>query len=276
VAVAIPLMAFGLPIVDTGFTIVRRFLSRKPLFTGDREHVHHMLLARGWSQKRAALVLYAVCAGFGLFTLLFVESSEHTTGVVLFVLGICIMLAVSQLRYHEFEEIKASVKRNVGDRRVRGANNITVRRASRNLANAATLGELYGAVVEVLTVGEFNRAVMIIGESHNRESNEALLRREPALAQDQQAHVRDGMIWWTWQAGPENLDRSDSVWSLRLPLVTVNGALGHLNLYRAIGPEDLLLDINYLCTLFQEELAKATERLLAQTEGQARSMAVGA
>ena len=50
VAVAIPILAFGLPVVDTGVTIARRFLSGRPLFKGDREHIHHMLLARGWSQ----------------------------------------------------------------------------------------------------------------------------------------------------------------------------------------------------------------------------------
>jgi hypothetical protein len=219
-------------------------------------------------------VLYGVCASFGLFTLLFVQTSEHATGIILFVLGISIMLAVSQLRYHEFEEIKASVKRNVGDRRVRGANNITVRRASRNLANAATLAELYSAVVEVLAVGEFSQAVMIIGESHDPESNEALLLREPEAPEGERAHFRDGMIWWTWRAA--GAEANQSLWSLRIPLVTGNAALGHLNLYRAIGPEDLLLDINYLCTLFQEELAKATERLLAQSEAPRKTMAVGA
>ncbi len=286
VAVAIPLMAFGLPVVDTAFTMLRRFISRKPLFAGDREHIHHMLLQRGWSQKRAALVLYGVCAVFGLLTLLFVESSEHTTGVVLFVLGISIMLAVSHLRYHEIEEIKASVKRNVGDRRVRGANNISVRRASRNLAGAGTLAELFEAVVEVLEVGEFTQAVMIIGESGNPAGNEAVLMRESGVTTGRQAHMRDGMIWWTWQAQGVEMAASGgngngngngnghagSLWSLRIPLATGNMSLGHLNLYRVIGPDNILLDMNYLCTLFQEELAKATERVLTQEVEQRKSM----
>src|SRR5207253_2362583 len=66
VAIAIPLMIFGLPLMDTGLAVFRRFVSRRPLFDADREHVHHMLLARGWSQGRVALVLYGVCAIFGL------------------------------------------------------------------------------------------------------------------------------------------------------------------------------------------------------------------
>ena len=284
VAVAIPLMAFGLPVADTAFTMVRRFISRKPLFTGDREHIHHMLLQRGWSQKKAVLLLYGVCAVFGLVTLFFVASSGRTTGVMLFVIGISIMLAVSHLRYHEIEEIKASVKRNVGDRRVRGANNITVRRASRNLANAGTLADLFAAVVEVLEAGEFSQAVMIIGENCNPAGNEAVLRREPRATTAYQAHLRDGMIWWTWQeavnsGGHPNSNGNDNgavLWSLRIPLATGNMSLGHLNLYRAVGPENMLLDINYLCTLFREELAKATERLLTQEVEQGQTMFAGA
>ncbi|MDQ3174015.1 MAG: hypothetical protein M3Q91_09960, partial [Acidobacteriota bacterium] len=38
---------------------------------------------------------------------------------------------------------------------------------------------------------------------------------------------------------------------------------GYLNLYREFGGEALLLDINYLCDLFQSETAKAVERVLS-------------
>jgi len=88
VAVAIPILAFGLPVVDTGVAIARRFVSGKPIFQGDREHIHHMLLRRGWSQRRVALVLYCVSAVFGLLAMLFVNSGSSLTAVVLFVVGV--------------------------------------------------------------------------------------------------------------------------------------------------------------------------------------------
>lgn len=271
VAVAIPIMAVGLPVLDTGFAMIRRFISRKPIFTGDREHIHHKLLDLGWSQKKAALVLYGVCALFGLLTLLFVETSERTTGVVLFVLGVTIMLAVSHLRYPELDELRASVKRNVGDRRIRGANNITVRRACRNLTDAKSLSELFEAVVEVLEIGEFTRAVMIIGEGCDPAALEAALSREPFGAALSKARVRDGMIWWSWttgQAKPQGELADRTVWSLRIPLSADTVNLGHFNLYRSIGSDNVLLDINYLCTLFQEQLARATLRLLIENAPQ--------
>lgn len=119
VAVAIPVLAFGLPVVDTSVTIARRFISGKPIFKGDREHIHHMLLARGWSQRRVVFVLYAVSAAFGLSAMLFVNGGSGLTAVVLFVLGVAIALALGKLRYHEVAELRASVRRNLGDRRPR-------------------------------------------------------------------------------------------------------------------------------------------------------------
>src|SRR5438309_1673233 len=121
VAVAIPILACGLPVVDAGVTIARRFVSGKPIFQGDREHIHHMLLALGWSQRRVALVLYGVSAVFGLLAMVFVNSG-NMTAIVLFVVGVAVVVAVGHLRYHEVEEIRASVKRNIGERRTRAAN----------------------------------------------------------------------------------------------------------------------------------------------------------
>ena len=57
VAVVVPILAFGFPVVDTAMTMGRRMVSRKPVFEGDDEHIHHMLLARGWSQRKVVLVL---------------------------------------------------------------------------------------------------------------------------------------------------------------------------------------------------------------------------
>jgi len=45
VAVITPILAFGLPVVDTGVTMARRVIGRRPIFQGDDEHIHHMLLA---------------------------------------------------------------------------------------------------------------------------------------------------------------------------------------------------------------------------------------
>jgi UDP-GlcNAc:undecaprenyl-phosphate GlcNAc-1-phosphate transferase len=268
VAVAIPIIAFGLPMIDTGFTIVRRFISGKPLFEGDREHIHHMLLQRGWSQRRTAVVLYGVCAFFGFLTLLLTSNSGHVTALVLFIVGAAILLGVGNLRYLEIEELKAGVKRNVNDRRVRGANNIKVRRATLRVSRSQTLAELFAAVVEMLEIGEFARAVIMVGRQGEAEWTTAVLEREQETTALQQAQIRAEMIYWSWardDSQPAVLDDSENQWAIRLPLTSRKGAasiVGHLNLYHRMGQESVLVDINYLCTHFHEETSKAVERIL--------------
>ncbi|HVE78067.1 MAG TPA: MraY family glycosyltransferase, partial [Gemmatimonadaceae bacterium] len=62
VAVAIPVVALGLPVLDTALAITRRFLRGQPIFTADRSHIHHRLLSLGHSPKQVALLLYVACA----------------------------------------------------------------------------------------------------------------------------------------------------------------------------------------------------------------------
>jgi UDP-GlcNAc:undecaprenyl-phosphate GlcNAc-1-phosphate transferase len=166
VAVVIPLMVFALPVIDTGFTIVRRLISGHPLFQGDREHIHHMLLAKGWSQRRAAFVLYGVCALFGLMALLFTSDvSGRRTALLLVVIGATVVFALGRLRYHEVDEIKASVKRNLAftTRRQRAIHNVRIRRSCRSLAKAVNLTDLFKAIEEMLEGGEFVYAVVLVG-----------------------------------------------------------------------------------------------------------------
>jgi len=63
------------PILDTAFAIVRRWLKRRPIFGADREHLHHRLLDKGFDQRQAVLVLYALTLAFCLLALLLVRGA---------------------------------------------------------------------------------------------------------------------------------------------------------------------------------------------------------
>src|SRR3982074_2328600 len=69
VAVAIPVVSFGLPILETALSILRRLISGRPIFTADREHIHHKLLQMGLSHRQVVIVLYAVSALFAMLSL---------------------------------------------------------------------------------------------------------------------------------------------------------------------------------------------------------------
>jgi UDP-GlcNAc:undecaprenyl-phosphate/decaprenyl-phosphate GlcNAc-1-phosphate transferase len=269
VAVAIPLMAFGLPVIDTGFTIARRFISGKPLFEGDREHIHHKLLDRGWSQRRVAFVLYGVCALFGMLALLFVSDNEgRITGLMLMIVGAAVILLAGRLRYHEVDELKASMMRNFTHRRLRSANHIQVRRASLAMSKAHSLNELFGAVREILELGEFVYANVQLGRG-DADNNEMILARERKRHPDIDAEMRGGCICWEWERGDleaHEILNSHLFWTLRLPLSTEKAVWGYINFYREFESDVLQLDVNYLCNLFQKEMAKAAERIMGDVE----------
>ncbi len=62
VSLLVPILALGVPMADTVFTMVRRFLANRPIFAADRGHIHHRLLDVGLTHRRAVLLLYACSA----------------------------------------------------------------------------------------------------------------------------------------------------------------------------------------------------------------------
>ena len=64
IAIVVPILALGLPIMDMLMTIARRFLERRSIFTADRGHIHHRLLDMGLTHRRAVLSLYLVSIAF--------------------------------------------------------------------------------------------------------------------------------------------------------------------------------------------------------------------
>ncbi len=67
----IPVIALGVPIIDTLLAIVRRLAKKKHIFQADKEHIHHKLLFREESQRRVVLSLYFLSVCFGMIALSF-------------------------------------------------------------------------------------------------------------------------------------------------------------------------------------------------------------
>ncbi len=92
IAMAIPILALGLPIFDTSFAIVRRFLNGRPISEPDRGHLHHRLLEMGLSQRQAVMLMYliSVYLGFTAFVISVVDSSS--AALVLAAVGLTFMV----------------------------------------------------------------------------------------------------------------------------------------------------------------------------------------
>lgn len=82
----VPLVALAVPIMDTTLAIIRRKKSGVPVFSPDKRHLHHRLLAKGLNQKQVVLIMYALTAFFSCIALLVIHMN--------LILGILILAAV--------------------------------------------------------------------------------------------------------------------------------------------------------------------------------------
>jgi UDP-GlcNAc:undecaprenyl-phosphate GlcNAc-1-phosphate transferase len=95
-----PLLVLFIPLLDTALVMVRRFLRRQPIFTGDRGHIHHRLLDHGLSPRRAALSLYAVCVVGAVCSIAVMQA--RFAGLVIVSFGLLVFIGVWCLGYAEF------------------------------------------------------------------------------------------------------------------------------------------------------------------------------
>ncbi len=95
VGLALPALTLGIPIFDTLFSMLRRFLERRSLFAPDRSHFHHRLLDLGLQQRHAVIIVYLatlLAAGLGLFMMV----AKDINALVLF--GCALLLIVLLFR----------------------------------------------------------------------------------------------------------------------------------------------------------------------------------
>ncbi len=65
VVLFLPLLVLAVPIIDTSFVVAKRLKYRRPISTPDRSHLHHRFMDIGFSQRRAAVTMWAWTASLG-------------------------------------------------------------------------------------------------------------------------------------------------------------------------------------------------------------------
>ncbi len=117
VALLIPIIALGFPIMDTILAMLRRsaralrdgkgpIASLKEIGTADREHVHHKLIDLGYTHRRTVVILYGLCLVFGLFAFSLTAYRDQVTATILFFVALIVFVMARVLGYIEFRGLK--------------------------------------------------------------------------------------------------------------------------------------------------------------------------
>ena len=87
----VPLVALAVPITDTFLAIIRRKSSGVPIFSPDKNHLHHRLLAKGLNQKQVVLIMYALTAFFSCVALLVIHL-RTLVGIAIVVIALILFI----------------------------------------------------------------------------------------------------------------------------------------------------------------------------------------
>ena len=102
VSLLVPVLALGVPIFDTLFAMVRRFLEKRPIFSPDRGHLHHRLLDMGITHRRAVLILYGISVVFTMAAIGVSLGKSWQAGLAMLVASVVLIGLVRFAGYFEY------------------------------------------------------------------------------------------------------------------------------------------------------------------------------
>lgn len=204
-ALLVPLLAFGLPVIDTGVAIFRRHLRRHPIFLADRGHIHHRLLSLRQSPRRVALILYGVSAILGTAAVVLATFGVHVL-FPLFVGFAALAVFLQWLRFDEFQELGLIVRRGIRTRYVIGRN-VRLREASARVSELANMREILEVLEGTFKEDGLKRAEIRLQRSFL--NGKVALPTVPPSGDDE-------MPIWAWAASSEV---EPSWWCVALPLL---------------------------------------------------------
>jgi UDP-GlcNAc:undecaprenyl-phosphate GlcNAc-1-phosphate transferase len=164
---AAPVIALGLPLLDMGLAVIRRFIRLKPISSADRAHIHHRLLDRGLTPRRVTLLLYGISGVAAALSLLASVVQGRLAGLAILMFCACAWFGVHQLKYIEFE-----VAKRVFFQRFRRIleSEITVVSFQERIAAATTLDECWEHIVRAAEEFGFAQVRLSIGKHSYEET----------------------------------------------------------------------------------------------------------
>jgi len=194
-ALLVMVIALGVPILDTLFAIIRRGIRGVPLFRADAEHLHHRLIALGFSKGQALGIMYAVCAVLSLIGILVLTKRGLGTVIATAALALLALTAARGLGYvKSFRGLRRQFSSALARRR--------------DLAFARAHGQVLELEVDRLaSAPEFSELLA-----------RSLSRIDFALKPEHgrvvcSMKLKDGSVW---KVGRLDTDRSDDQWRSQL------------------------------------------------------------
>ncbi|MCO5167987.1 MAG: undecaprenyl/decaprenyl-phosphate alpha-N-acetylglucosaminyl 1-phosphate transferase [Planctomycetes bacterium] len=252
----VPLLLCGLPMFETVLTLARRHVSGQPYLSGDRSHIHHVLLNRGLSVRKAVLTLAAVGALLAGAAVASRNWREQTLLVASLGLLLLAGLALRWLGYLELRVLADRLGQLMRGRRAL-SDMVLVASAGEGLSEATSLDDLRARLRAAVTLGRFEFVALEFTPRPDMPAIQDTVECHNEAAARFQA-ARDGLPLWLFSC-PNDTPCATGFVSYSIPLVGPNGPIGVLLCQRRLGSEDG--SAGAITRFFAEPLVAALHRL---------------
>ncbi len=107
----VPITLLLVPIIDTAAAIFRRIRNRRPIYSPDKQHIHHKLLDMGLDERQILTVIYGICLYLSVVSVTSAILPKETNVYLILVVWIGSMVAYGFLNYLESRKAAAARKR---------------------------------------------------------------------------------------------------------------------------------------------------------------------
>jgi len=241
-ALIVPVIALGLPIMDTVMAITRRVSRRVSVFSADKDHIHQRLMALGFTKRQALALLYGLCVLLASFSLLIAFSGSVWAGVLAIAAGALIALVARLIGASDLKEFGFFVIGGFGRHRAVSKYRKILKDGAHSLERAPS---------EEVILSQAVRDLRSVGLDF-------------VYAQWDGGSATDGT-----EASPED---SPDVWRWETRL-GANGAFrGSLIIVKRGGPKDMPPELPLLVSRYAASLEGSLARLTAKGQGEEASL----
>ncbi len=242
IALLIPVILLGLPILDTMLAILRRWCKKLPISAADRQHLHHVLMGMGLTHRQAVLILYAACVALCGAALLVTAGRNEVTILVLGSLGTMAFVCTRVFGHLRFADVVGRVTDELEHNRRSRRARMSVEVAVTRMETARDAEALWDAVSGALDGLGLDRASLRL----NGDSG-----------------LRPCTLTWSnnGHGGHDGQRLPLDSWSARLRVQTNGYFFGELELRKLVGSGTLLAETPELAERLRTELASQIERL---------------
>jgi len=248
VSLLIPVIALGLPILDTSLAIIRRLSKKLPVSMPDRMHIHHKLLTMGLSHRRTVLIMYGMCIVLGVLALLLTLEKNELTIIILGSLTIIVFISVRLFGELRVNKLMSSLSENIKENKNNSDTRVALEVLSHQLDTAKDIEEVWSSCGRIWEKLKLDKAILFIG-----------------------AHPSTKADSYHWDSEPHELSSSinnieQDKWNCKLNLRSANIVYGSIELTKSINRGELLSVTPEIASSIRDKIEPVILKLSKETQ----------